>query len=1239
MGGSKGGDQTIGYKYYLGIDFAWCHAPIDRCTALFYDNRQIYRGCFEEGFIEIDEPELFGEFEGGIAGFVDIETGAEDQTANTYTVSQTGSDTPAYRGVTRTVFRGRSEDGSSRSHYMGNNPYLKKITGEFQRIYKRIRDGAVVDQWQKSIAGVPLIDPDPSGLGFQLEADATDQTIFINVDLSSSSNGFAGDNGNITGNGLGIDSMKQAIINSLIDIRDNFNWNTEPTTDFLGNESSGTSGLDIGIGYTRFTNGAKNNSSNNPNNVDPYFAPLQPGVDTSGLWGVDNSAYDLPKRGWMMKESATRADIDDLIAFVNDFVVVPDTVGNNSTGPETRQLMQQMYDNLNEAFATVTSNNIRGHIVYSGMVTDEGYNTAQSIGADIEALLLATAGTGEHPIKSVYGPDLAQFNVGGSLTNGSTIGDGSGSAAVVAALGSPIGAVGDRWDFDRDSGWYLIADQASSPWDGNPMKQQTANSNPYDPGDRILVDNPAGGSTTADPLTGPGPDDKLWIWGPYKDGGIYIGRFDVVEHWGRDVTGETQLTLGTEGRVYSPFHDVEKFTVDLNGVTNTGVTTTDNNGTPGMFLENICGNYVEMNPAHIIRECLTDQQWGLGLAESEIDETSFAAAAQTLYDEFFGVSMAWTRETPIEDFINVVLNHIDAVLYVDRTDGLWHLVLIRDDYDPSSLDEYTDADVVSWENINIKSPAELTNSVTIKYNSRELDGEASLTVNNLAQIQKLGKTIHTTVNYPGIWQDTLANRVAQRDLITLSTSLIAGEIELTRKAYALSPGDVFKLTSSRYNLSGEVMRVVEVNVGDGRQNSVRVKFTQDKYNFDYSESTDLVNPPSSGWEDPNSAEPDTVDTRLVTEEPYYLFVQRVGEVEAENRETNEQTLGYGFISAHKPTTGSVYARTYYDDGSGYKFGRQVSYGPEAKVATANDLWEQADLTTLTLNDFKFYEDVEAGDLIQINDEIMRVDSVDSTTQLTVSRGALDTVPAYHVETSPVFFLNDSNGRILGDYVSSDTIDVKLLDSTNSGLLDNALAPVDTITFDSRITKPYPVGQFQLDGSYRGVWDISTGNTIEATWVHRDRTQQNTNDAPVHTDASVGPETDNNYTISAVAYDYNGDEITSIGDLFSVDKNQNTSHTITPSDNTPESEGTAPWSAVGIRVKTTREEATSEEYDNWQTPEVIAFTQAEPNDLYLYSAAWVDVNQLSTVYEENDQVTNVSADGDPIGAMDNVKDDF
>ena len=92
-----------------------------------------------------------------------------------------------------------------------------------------------------------------------------------------------------------------------------------------------------------------------------------------------------------------------------------------------------------------------------------------------------------------------------------------------------------------------------------------------------------------------------------------------------------------------------------------------------------------MNPAHIIHECLTDQLWGMGTPVAALDDAAFREAADTLFDESFGLSMIWVRQTSIENFVQEVLDHINAVLFSDPATGLLTLKLIRNDYVEADL--------------------------------------------------------------------------------------------------------------------------------------------------------------------------------------------------------------------------------------------------------------------------------------------------------------------------------------------------------------------------------------------------------------------------------------------------------------------------------------------------------------------------------------------------------------------------
>ena len=124
---------------------------------------------------------------------------------------------------------------------------------------------------------------------------------------------------------------------------------------------------------------------------------------------------------------------------------------------------------------------------------------------------------------------------------------------------------------------------------------------------------------------------------------------------------------------------------------------------------------VDMNPAHIIRECLTDKEWGMGYADADIDGVAFTAAADTLSTEQMGISLLWQRENSIEAFVQEIVRHIDAALYVDRRTGKFVLKLIRADYDAGSLITLGPNQIERVENYKRPAFGDLVNSVTVVY--------------------------------------------------------------------------------------------------------------------------------------------------------------------------------------------------------------------------------------------------------------------------------------------------------------------------------------------------------------------------------------------------------------------------------------------------------------------------------------------------------------------------------------------
>jgi hypothetical protein len=510
----------------------------------------------------------------------------------------------------------------------------------------------------------------------------------------------------------------------------------------------------------------------------------------------------------------------------------------------------------------------------------------------------------------------------------------------------------------------------------------------------------------------------------------------------------------------------------------------------------------DMNPAHIIRECLTDPDWGMGYAEADIDDDSFRAAADVLYDEKMGISLLWDRQVPIESFIHEVVKHIDAALYVSRSTGKFVLKLIRADYDEEALPEFDPSNVEKVDNLSRPSFGELTNSVTVNYWDSETGKEASLTVQDTALIQMQGAVINTTVKYPGFTNFSIASRVALRDLRTLSSPILTCTIHANQDARELNIGDVFKFSWPNFEIENVVMRVTGIAFGDGKSNKIRVTCTQDVFAFP---QQGVLNQPDEGWTDIGGPPAPATD-RLVLEAPYYELVQVQGQTAVDGALASTPEIGYLTVAAARPAN-ALNASVWVNPGSGFEETMALDFCPTATLAADVGPMD----TSWTFENGEDLDLVQVGTYCQIDDELIRVDSIDlETSTITVGRGVLDTTPRPHLTGARLYFWDVYSSADPTEYVDGETLEVKITPATNEGPLELGGAPIDTLTFNARAFRPYPPGNFKINGEAYPAF--TTGTDVVFSWSHRDRRQQTSGSLFDTTYGDIGPEAGTTYNL-------------------------------------------------------------------------------------------------------------------------------
>lgn len=489
-------------------------------------------------------------------------------------------------------------------------------------------------------------------------------------------------------------------------------------------------------------------------------------------------------------------------------------------------------------------------------------------------------------------------------------------------------------------------------------------------------------------------------------------------------------------------------------------------------------SFVDINAAHLLRECLLNKEWGYGYDDEDLDDDSFTAVADTLHADNFGVSYFWDDDSTLDAVINKVLDHIDGVLFLDRSTLQWKLALIRADYDPNSLIELRDTVEIGRID-NYKKPQflELVNTVTINYYNLRNSGNSSMSQSNAALFLQQGKRIPSSTDYMMINRPDLAARLLQRELDVKTNPYASCDIYSNSAAKDLRRGSVFKLTASRFNFNQTIMRVVAINYGDGATKAIKISCTEDRFAMPATAQVEIPDSPAD-----NSQLPTPLTNRLVMEEPYALIIARSSQEQIDAILDADETAGFFGASAER-NDGALTGNILVDSGSGYENVANLDFCPFGTLQAAMGYMD----TTATLLNMDDADEVDSATLFQIDNEILQGVLNPSTGALTsIKRGIFDTVSKPHVLGSKVFFIEHWLDGTTTQYVDGESINIKILPITSKGILNSDLAPVDVVVFGSRAIRPYAPGLFKIGGSS---YPVSATGAFAVTWAHRDRVAQ------------------------------------------------------------------------------------------------------------------------------------------------------
>jgi len=357
----------------------------------------------------------------------------------------------------------------------------------------------------------------------------------------------------------------------------------------------------------------------------------------------------------------------------------------------------------------------------------------------------------------------------------------------------------------------------------------------------------------------------------------------------------------------------------------------------------------------------------------------------------------------------------------------------------------------------------------LKYWNKETDKEASLTIRDTALAIISGGIVIEKVSFLGVTSDTIASKVASRELLKRAFPIIDIKIYCDSALSTLNIGDVFILNLTDYGITNTVFRVIDINIGSFTDRKVLISAIEE-----YSQPfVSIFTPPSTTeWEpvsNPSSASP----YRIFDDVPMYILRTWLTENQVGSIRPDKGIVMY---TGTKPTNDTINLAMMIDEIELEKYAYPAPTGTITEAMTKT--------TTTIISDIP---NISAEDYLQIDDEIIGVASVtdlgDGTYQLVVTRGCMDTVPEAHVDDSRlislVYAITDSD-------LKDGTVTGKISPRTLQGLLDWATAPEDTATIlpdAGRFYRPIAPGNVTFSGEY---WPESLSGIVGINWEPRDR---------------------------------------------------------------------------------------------------------------------------------------------------------
>lgn len=476
-------------------------------------------------------------------------------------------------------------------------------------------------------------------------------------------------------------------------------------------------------------------------------------------------------------------------------------------------------------------------------------------------------------------------------------------------------------------------------------------------------------------------------------------------------------------------------------------------------------NGADCNPMEAGFEIFTDTSWGYGYPSTDINTTNFSAVATTLYNEGNGMSLILANQKDATDILKEIEKQIDGHFRIDAATGKWNCELIRDGYsttglktaDTSNVTELIDYSRGSWEGT--------INSVRIAFKRRANDyADGYAPAHDAANMKIQGRRVPATYSYVGVRDDTLANKIAWREIRSSSYPLAKLRMKVNRIFWDSFIGEVFLFSwiFQNFSVADLPFRITQIDEGNLESPEITIDAVQDVFSW---RAASFADPDATSWVVPaRNLIPFPAADQIAFEQAYAIArrdpAYNEGRIWHAGDVIGRGETGYRVLQRNSSGTPSG---TYYDAGesSGITWTGELAGNIDNNDVTI-DVITDMNITEVAQSATGEDVGVNLTNLFMLGDELLSFTSVAEITgglRFTgCYRGFCDTAQASHTDGDKVWFLSTGGGLTATAFDPSYNVDLKLLPfdlSGNQVSESDAGITVLQVDMDYRERKPYP----------------------------------------------------------------------------------------------------------------------------------------------------------------------------------------